>query len=277
MLDRAAFVNAFGWIFEHSPWVAERAFDARPFASLDALHAALTDQVERATFTERLALLQAHPDLGARARLSQASAKEQAGAGLDSLTPAEFEQLHRLNAAYRTRFGFPFLLAVKGSHQARRLARASSENGFCTGGRISRGAPAGISYREVSAGGLDRNVIGQFASGWKRNYYGKGDVIVYRLNRDGKTAAGASPVFGASITILIYGDAFWPTYTTGDNTGLIATDSMKNFVQREMLNYDGRGSGRLLPLPGREVPATLSAGGGRANVGRRNPLRGSPE
>lgn len=82
-------------------------------------------------------------------------------------------------------------------------------------------------------------MIGQFASGWKRNYYGKGDVIVYRLNRDGKNAAVVSPVFGASITIVIYGDAFWPTYTTGDNTGLIATDSMKNFVQREMLNYAG--------------------------------------
>jgi urate oxidase len=81
-------------------------------------------------------------------------------------------------------------------------------------------------------------VIRQFASGDKRNYYGKGDVIVYRLNRDGKTV-GASPVFGAVITILIYGDAFWPTYTTGDNTGLIATDSMKNFVQREMLNFSG--------------------------------------
>jgi len=114
LLERAAFVNALGWIFEQSPWVAERAFDARPFTSLDALHAALTGQVERATFTERLALLQAHPDLGARARLSQASTQEQAGAGLDSLTPGEFEQLHRLNAAYRTRFGFPFLLAVKG-------------------------------------------------------------------------------------------------------------------------------------------------------------------
>ncbi len=79
----------------------------------------------------------------------------------------------------------------------------------------------------------------QFASGWKQSYYGKGDVIAYRLNRDGKTAAGTSPVFGANITILVYGDAFWPTYTTGDNTGLIATDSMKNFVQREMLNYEG--------------------------------------
>ena len=82
-------------------------------------------------------------------------------------------------------------------------------------------------------------MIGQFASGWKRSYYGKGDVIAYRLNRDGKTVAGGSPVFGVNITVLIYGDTFWPTYTTGDNSGLIATDSMKNFVQREILNYEG--------------------------------------
>jgi urate oxidase / 2-oxo-4-hydroxy-4-carboxy-5-ureidoimidazoline decarboxylase len=82
-------------------------------------------------------------------------------------------------------------------------------------------------------------VIGQFATGWKRNYYGKGDVSVYRLNRDGKNAFGASPLFGANITILAYGDAFWQTYTTGDNTGLVATDSMKNFVQREVLNFEG--------------------------------------
>jgi urate oxidase/2-oxo-4-hydroxy-4-carboxy-5-ureidoimidazoline decarboxylase len=82
-------------------------------------------------------------------------------------------------------------------------------------------------------------VIGQFASGWKRSYYGKGDVIVYRLNRDRKIAAGSSPVFGANITMLVYGDTFWPTYTTGDNSGLIATDSMKNFMQREMLNFQG--------------------------------------
>ena len=79
----------------------------------------------------------------------------------------------------------------------------------------------------------------QFASGWKRNYYGKGDVIVYRLNRDGRVPAGASPVFGANVLMLLYGDAFWPTYTTGDNTGLIATDSMKNFIQRETMNFDG--------------------------------------
>ncbi|MDQ6666105.1 MAG: urate oxidase [Acidobacteriota bacterium] len=79
----------------------------------------------------------------------------------------------------------------------------------------------------------------QFVSGWKKSYYGKGDVTVYRLNRDGVTPPGQSPVFGANVKILIYGDAFWPTYTTGDNTGLIATDSMKNFIQRETMNFPG--------------------------------------
>ena len=81
--------------------------------------------------------------------------------------------------------------------------------------------------------------MNQFASGTKRNYYGKADVIVYRLHRDGNAPPGESAYFGASVKMLLYGDAFWPTYTTGDNTGLIATDSMKNFVQREMLNFEG--------------------------------------
>ena len=77
----------------------------------------------------------------------------------------------------------------------------------------------------------------EFASGSKRNYYGKGDVIVYRLNRDG----APPPVFGANVTMLLYGDAFWPTYTTGDNSNLVATDSMKNFIQQETLNFAGSG------------------------------------
>lgn len=78
-----------------------------------------------------------------------------------------------------------------------------------------------------------------FSSGWKRNYYGKGDVIVYRLHRTGPACEGQCPVFGANVKMLLYGESFWPTYTTGDNTGLIATDSMKNFIQRETLNYSG--------------------------------------
>jgi urate oxidase len=81
--------------------------------------------------------------------------------------------------------------------------------------------------------------VEHFASGWKKNYYGKGDVIVYRLNREGITPTGQSPVFASNVTMLVYGDAFWPTYATGDNSGLIATDSMKNFIQRETLRYEG--------------------------------------
>jgi 2-oxo-4-hydroxy-4-carboxy-5-ureidoimidazoline decarboxylase len=114
-LERAQFVSAIGWIFEDSPWVAERAWMMRPFADAQALHRAMVDQVERSLREEQLALLQAHPDLGTRARVSQASSVEQAGAGLDGLTQAEFERLRERNEAYRRKFGFPFLFAVKGS------------------------------------------------------------------------------------------------------------------------------------------------------------------
>ena len=113
--DRPRFVEKVGWVFEHSPWVAERAWIEKPFASVDDLHRAMAAAVIAATPEEQLSLLRAHPDLGARASLSTASATEQAGAGLDHLTPEEFEHLRRLNSAYRDKFGFPFLYAVKGS------------------------------------------------------------------------------------------------------------------------------------------------------------------
>jgi len=117
-LDRTSFVEALGGIFEDSPWVAERAWDSRPFVNLDQLHAAMIAVVEQADAAERMALLRAHPDLGTRARVSPASSAEQTGAGLDQLTPVEFDRLDRMNAAYRDRFGFPFLLAVKGNTKA---------------------------------------------------------------------------------------------------------------------------------------------------------------
>jgi 2-oxo-4-hydroxy-4-carboxy-5-ureidoimidazoline decarboxylase len=114
-LDRAAFVDAVGWVFEHSPWVAERAWIRRPFGSLDELHGAMVAALEAGTAEEQLALLRAHPDLGSRARMTEASGAEQAGAGLNSLSPHEFARLQELNTAYRARFGFPFLYAVKRS------------------------------------------------------------------------------------------------------------------------------------------------------------------
>ena len=114
-LGRVDFVNAVGWVFEASPWVAERAWNSRTFKDADSLHQAMVEQVQAASTEEQLALLRAHPDLGTRARVSAASGTEQAGAGLDHLTPPEFERLQRLNIQYRDKFGFPFLFAVKGS------------------------------------------------------------------------------------------------------------------------------------------------------------------
>jgi urate oxidase / 2-oxo-4-hydroxy-4-carboxy-5-ureidoimidazoline decarboxylase len=85
-------------------------------------------------------------------------------------------------------------------------------------------------------------------SGKKRSYYGKGETVVYRLHRDHHLP----PILAAKVTIIIWGDAFWQTYTTGDNTGLIATDSMKNFVQRETLNYPGESLEGLVHFLGKK-------------------------
>jgi urate oxidase len=99
-------------------------------------------------------------------------------------------------------------------------------------------------------------VLEKFASGVKRNYYGKGDVIAYRLTKpeEGDSASGC--LFGANVMMLLYGDAFWPTYTTGNNTGLIATDSMKNFVQRETLAFTGTGLEEYTHVLGQKFLAT---------------------
>jgi OHCU decarboxylase len=128
--DRAAFVRSLGWIFEESPWVAERAWDRGPFRSVDDLHAAMTTVVETATEPEQLALLRAHPDLGTRARVSDVSSAEQQGAGLDRLDVAEFARVQELNANYRARFGFPFLFAVKGSTKHDVLAALEARIGM---------------------------------------------------------------------------------------------------------------------------------------------------
>jgi 2-oxo-4-hydroxy-4-carboxy-5-ureidoimidazoline decarboxylase len=125
-LDRARFVELFGAVFEHTPWVAEQAFDAGPFHTIEALHEAMVDAMRRTPRERQLALIRAHPDLAGRAaiagELGAASSAEQAGAGLDQCTPAEFARFQELNDRYKGKFRFPFILAVKGRSRAEILA-----------------------------------------------------------------------------------------------------------------------------------------------------------
>lgn len=116
-LDRDAFVALLGSIFEHSPWIAEGAWEARPFANVDELHRAMFAVVGAAGEAAQLALLQAHPDLAGKlarsGELTAASTAEQASAGLDRLSDEAYEQFTALNEAYKARFGFPFIIAVR--------------------------------------------------------------------------------------------------------------------------------------------------------------------
>ncbi len=108
------FIARYAALFEHSPWVVERAAVQAPFADL---HAGLMQVVHDATPDEQLALIRAHPELAGKAAIDRTltaeSAHEQASAGLDRLTEAEFARFHALNAAYATRFGFPFIICVR--------------------------------------------------------------------------------------------------------------------------------------------------------------------
>ncbi|KVE25498.1 OHCU decarboxylase [Burkholderia vietnamiensis] len=114
----SAFVTALSGIFEHSPWVAEHAAAKRPFASIDALHETMSNAVETAGDARQLALINAHPELAGKAavrgELTAESTREQSGAGLDQCTQEEFDKLLTLNRTYREKFGFPFILAVRG-------------------------------------------------------------------------------------------------------------------------------------------------------------------
>ncbi|WP_421682326.1 2-oxo-4-hydroxy-4-carboxy-5-ureidoimidazoline decarboxylase [Stutzerimonas urumqiensis] len=128
-LDRDQFVAAFADIYEHSPWVAEQAYDRGADASLDdieTLHARMADILLSAPRETQLALINAHPDLAGKAairgELTASSTSEQAGAGIHECTAEEFARFTELNDAYKAKFGFIFIMAVKGSNRHQILA-----------------------------------------------------------------------------------------------------------------------------------------------------------
>jgi 2-oxo-4-hydroxy-4-carboxy-5-ureidoimidazoline decarboxylase len=116
-MDRAAFVEKFGGIFEKSPWVAEQVWDKKPFSNVDAMHAAMVEVAKFAPAPRQLALLQSHPDLAGKeaqaGAMTASSVTEQASAGLNALSKDEMTQISDLNAAYKAKFGFPFIIAVR--------------------------------------------------------------------------------------------------------------------------------------------------------------------
>jgi len=121
-LPADAFVQIVGPVFEHSPWIAEAAAPQRPFATVEALLAALKGIVAASGPEKQLALIRAHPDLAGRlaqaGQLTAESTREQASAGLNQADPATVQKLQSLNAAYQARFGFPFIICARLNHVA---------------------------------------------------------------------------------------------------------------------------------------------------------------
>jgi OHCU decarboxylase len=132
-LDREEFVSRFGALYERSPWVAEGAWRERPFDGLAELHGAFVRAMHEAPRERQLGLIRAHPDLAGKVaiagELTAESAREQASAGLDRLTSEEYEDFHRLNTAYRGKFGFPFMVCVRQHTKETILADAAARLG----------------------------------------------------------------------------------------------------------------------------------------------------
>ena len=130
-LNADDFVIVFGGIYEHSPWVARQAAAARPFASVDEMLAVMQSAVGAAAHDIELALIRAHPELKGRpaADLTADSRAEHKSVGLDQCSPQELEQLESLNRAYLQKFGFPFVIAVRGLTRAQIMDSLSSRLG----------------------------------------------------------------------------------------------------------------------------------------------------
>jgi 2-oxo-4-hydroxy-4-carboxy-5-ureidoimidazoline decarboxylase len=116
-LGRDSFIEMLGGIFEHSAWVAEKVWDSKPFTSFLHLHKEMVQVVESSSRAQKLALIQAHPNLGDRVQMSEESVSEQKGAGLTELTPEEYTNFISMNQQYMDAFGFPFILAVRGKNK----------------------------------------------------------------------------------------------------------------------------------------------------------------
>ena len=112
-MSQKEFTVTLGEIWEETSEIAQQAWHSKPFENIDGLYQAMADIVKNMSSEEQLALIKAHPDLGSKARMAEASVQEQAGVGLDRLSAEEYQRFQFLNQAYKDKFGFPFIVAVK--------------------------------------------------------------------------------------------------------------------------------------------------------------------
>jgi 2-oxo-4-hydroxy-4-carboxy-5-ureidoimidazoline decarboxylase len=124
-MSQADFIKALGAVFEATPEIAAQVWEKRPFDSVQALHQHMVAVVQAMPPLAQLKLIQAHPDLGSRVRMAEASVAEQSQAGLTNLTAEEYERFQALNQSYRQTFGFPFIMAVAGQTKGSILASFS--------------------------------------------------------------------------------------------------------------------------------------------------------
>ena len=308
--DQSDFVARLGHLYEGSPWIVAEAWPARPFASADDLLVKLTRTIATADPDRQLALIRAHPDLVGRAALAgtlgPASTAEQAAAGLtaDRLSPDDIRRFTDLNAAYHTRFGFPFVICARENKaqaildgfvtrlnhdESREITTALAEITKIARFRLSDllaepDHPAPVpqvgSASEAAASVVLPPELGEAVGGRRTATgdlplsespfiheisYGKREVPVYRTAAAPLRVAPIpeSPFTGrdnlllaAAIDVEVLGDDFLPAYTVGDNSMVVATDSMKNFILRESLSYPGATLEGLLYHLGRGFIAT---------------------
>jgi urate oxidase len=232
-LSPERFLEHFVRVLEHSPRYAERAAIQRPFSSFEALHQAFVTAIQADTPEAQLELIRAHPDLAGKAaiagELTSESASEQASAGLDRLSPEEFAEFTRVNLAYHNKFEMPYIVCVREHTKDSILAGAVErlEHDLPTErakaleeiGKIAR-----LRLRDLVEDGMEVNpaksriVLGQ-------NNYGKADVRLFKVFRD----QSRHEVKDVWVDVAMIGD-FTAAHMQGDNTDLLATDTVRNTV-----------------------------------------------
>jgi urate oxidase len=243
--NQQRFVEALGALFEHSPWVAAEAWHKRPFANTDELHQALCHAMYDASIDRQLALLLAHPDLAGKAavahELTAASTSEQAGVGLDRLSPDEFARFTELNQAYRDRFGFPFIICVREhtkhsilANFAARLDHTRDEEITTALGEIAK--IANLRLRDLVAPHEAQSAIAtpmtepteraaSDAIMLGHTNYGKSEVRLVKVTHHKER----HDIHDLNVAVTLEGD-FAACFMDGDNTDIMATDTMRNTV-----------------------------------------------